>query len=152
MLYNLFAPLGEHLIVFNLFRYLTFRSGAACITALAFSLALGPCFIRWLKSVQHNGQPIRADGPARHLVEKKGTPTMGGVLILAGLTASTLLWANLRNGYVWVALLLTLGYGAIGFIDDYIKLSRANSRGLSARAKLLLQAGLASWRAAPSCC
>jgi phospho-N-acetylmuramoyl-pentapeptide-transferase len=142
MLYNLFAPLAEHLIAFNLFRYLTFRSGAACITALALSLALGPCFIRWLKSVQHNGQPIRPDGPARHLIEKKGTPTMGGMLILASLAVSTLLWANLRNGYVWVALVLTLGYGAIGFIDDYIKLAHANFRGLSARAKLLLQAAM----------
>jgi phospho-N-acetylmuramoyl-pentapeptide-transferase len=95
-----------------------------------------------LKSVQRNGQPIRPDGPARHLVEKKGTPTMGGVLILASLAASTLLWANLRNGYVWVALLLTLGYGAIGFIDDYIKLAHANFHGLSARAKLMMQGGL----------
>jgi phospho-N-acetylmuramoyl-pentapeptide-transferase len=142
MLYNLFAPLAEHLIAFNLFRYLTFRSGGACITAMALSLALGPCFIRWLKSVQHNGQPIRPDGPARHLIEKKGTPTMGGMLILASLAVSTLLWANLRNGYVWVALVLTLGYGAIGFVDDYIKLAHANFRGLSARAKLLLQAGM----------
>ena len=142
MLYNLFAPLAEHLIAFNLFRYLTFRSGGACITAMALSLALGPCFIRWLKSVQHNGQPIRPDGPARHLIEKKGTPTMGGMLILASLAVSTLLWANLRNGYVWVALVLTLGYGAIGFIDDYIKLAHANFRGLSARAKLLLQAAM----------
>jgi len=142
MLYNLFTPLAEHLIAFNLFRYLTFRSGAACMTAMVLSLALGPSFIRWLKSVQHNGQPIRPDGPARHLIEKKGTPTMGGVLILASLAISTLLWANLRNGYVWVALLLTLGYGAIGFIDDYIKLAHANFHGLSARAKLALQGGL----------
>jgi len=142
MLYNLFAPFADHLIAFNLFRYLTFRSGAACMTALVLSLTLGPSVIRWLKSVQGEGQPIRPDGPARHLVEKKGTPTMGGVLILASLAISTLLWANLRNGYVWVALLLTLGYGGIGFIDDYIKLSRANFRGLSARGKLLLQGGM----------
>ncbi len=142
MLYNLFSPLADQLIVFNLFRYLTFRSGAACITALVLSLALGSAFIRGLKRVQRNGQPIRPDGPERHLLEKKGTPTMGGVLILATLAVSTLLWANLRNGYVWVALLLTLGYGAIGFVDDYIKLSKANFRGLSARGKLLLQAGM----------
>jgi phospho-N-acetylmuramoyl-pentapeptide-transferase len=140
MLYNLFAPLAEHFIAFNLFRYLTFRSGAACMTALVLSLAFGPAFIRWLKSVQHEGQPIREDGPARHLIEKKGTPTMGGVLILASLGVSTLLWANLLNGYVWVVLLLTLGYGAIGFVDDYIKLARANVKGLAARDKLLLQA------------
>ncbi len=142
MLYNLFSPLADQLIVFNLFRYLTFRSGAACITALVLSLTLGAAFIRGLKRVQRNGQPIRPDGPERHLVEKKGTPTMGGVLILATLAVSTLLWANLRNGYVWVALLLTLGYGAIGFVDDYIKLSKANFRGLSARGKLALQAGM----------
>ena len=142
MLYNLFAPLAEQMILFNLFRYLTFRSGAACMTALVLSLALGPAFIRRLKSVQRHGQPIRPDGPERHLVEKKGTPTMGGVLILSTLTVSTLLWANLLNGYVWVTLLLTLGYGAVGFVDDYIKLARANFRGLSARGKLLLQGGL----------
>ena len=142
MLYNLFSPLADQLILFNLFRYLTFRSGAACMTALVLSLALGPVFIRWLKSVQHNGQPIRPDGPERHLLEKKGTPTMGGVLILSTLSVSTLLWANLANGYVWVVLLLTLGYGAVGFIDDYIKLSKANFRGLSARGKLLLQSGM----------
>ena len=142
MLYNLFAPLADRLIVFNLFRYLTFRSGAACMTALVLSLALGPVFIRWLKSVQRNGQPIRLDGPPSHLTDKKGTPTMGGMLILACMTASTLLWANLRNGYVWTVLLLTLGYGAIGFTDDFIKLVRGNSRGLSPRGKLLWQAVL----------
>ena len=105
-------------------------------------LVLGPALIRWLKSVQRGGQPIRPDGPERHLIEKKGTPTMGGVLILSALTVSTLLWADLRNGYVWAVLFLTLGYGAIGFVDDYIKLSKADFRGLSGRGKLVLQAGL----------
>lgn len=142
MLYNLLAPFGEEFIAFNLFRYLTFRSGAACITALVLSLTFGPAFIRQLRRVQRNGQPIRLDGPERHLIEKKGTPTMGGVLILSTLTISTLLWANLLNGYVWVALLLTLGYGAIGFVDDYIKLAQADVRGLSARGKLGLQAAM----------
>ncbi len=83
--------------------------------------------------MQRNGQPIRPDGPERHLIEKKGTPTMGGVLILAALTVSTLLWADLRNGYVWAVLLLTLGYGALGFADDYLKLSKAQSRPVRAR-------------------
>ncbi len=138
MFYNL-ARLADQFILFNLFRYLTFRSGAACITALVMSLVLGPPLIRWLRAVQGQGQPIRPDGPARHLVEKKGTPTMGGVLILAALTVSTLLWADLRNGYVWAVLLLTLGYGALGFVDDYIKLSKANYRGLSGRSKLIVQ-------------
>ncbi len=141
MLLNL-SRFADQFILFNLFRYLTFRSGAACITALVISLLLGPGLIRWLKSVQRGGQPIRPDGPERHLIEKKGTPTMGGVLILSALSVSTLLWADLRNGYVWAVLLLTLGYGAIGFVDDYIKLSKADFRGLSGRGKLIVQAGL----------
>ena len=139
----------DQFILANLFRYITFRSGAACLTALVLSLVLGPAVIRWLKSVQRGGQPIREDGPARHLIEKKGTPTMGGVLILVSLTASTLLWADLRNGYVWAVLLLTLGYGAIGFMDDYMKLSRRNTKGVSARGKLVAQVvlglGCAIW-------
>ena len=142
MLYNLARPLSEEFILFNLVRYITFRSGAACLTALVVSFVLGPTFIRWLRRVQRNGQPIRPDGPERHLVEKKGTPTMGGVLILSALSISTLLWADLRNGYVWAVLLLTLGYGALGFADDYIKLSKANFRGLSGRGKLIVQAVL----------
>lgn len=141
MLINL-ARFADQFILFNLFRYLTFRSGAACITALVMSLVLGPALIRWLKSVQRGGQPIRPDGPERHLIEKKGTPTMGGVLILSAMTVSTLLWADLRNGYVWAVLFLTLGYGAIGFVDDYIKLSKADFRGLSGRGKLVVQAVL----------
>jgi phospho-N-acetylmuramoyl-pentapeptide-transferase len=146
MLYNLIAPLSEQFILANLFRYLTFRAGAACITALVLSLVFGPALIRTLRAIQRQGQPIRPDGPERHLIEKKGTPTMGGVLILASLTVSTLLWANLSNGFVWVVLLLTLAYGGIGFIDDYIKLSKANYKGLSSRGKLILQAifGLAA--------
>ena len=146
MLYNLLTPLSEQFIAANLFRYLTFRAGAACITALVLSLMFGPALIRTLRAIQRQGQPIRPDGPERHLIEKKGTPTMGGVLILASLTISTLLWANLSNGFVWVVLLLTLSYGGIGFIDDYIKLSRANYKGLSSRGKLILQAifGLAA--------
>jgi len=138
MLYalHLFA---DRFSVFNLFRYLTFRSGAACLTSLVISFWLGPRVIRWLKSVQHGGQPIRSDGPERHLIEKKGTPTMGGVLILAAMTTSTLLWADLRNGYVWAVLFCTLGYGAVGFADDFLKLSRRNSKGVSARGKLVVQ-------------
>ena len=132
----------DQFILANLFRYITFRSGAACLTALVLSLVLGPAVIRWLKSVQRGGQPIREDGPARHLIEKKGTPTMGGVLILVSLTASTLLWADLRNGYLWAVLLLTLGYGGVGFVDDYLKLSRRNTKGVSARGKLVAQVAM----------
>jgi phospho-N-acetylmuramoyl-pentapeptide-transferase len=142
MLFNLTRPLVDEFILFNLFRYLTFRSGAACLTALVLSLLFGPMFIRWLKRVQRGGQPIRPDGPERHLIEKKGTPTMGGVLILSAFAVSTLLWADLRSGYVWAVLMLTLGYGALGFVDDYIKLSKASFRGLSGRGKLIVQAVL----------
>ena len=142
MLYNLLRPLADQSIAFNLFRYLTFRSGAACITALVLSLLLGPMLIRWLKSVQGQGQPIREDGPARHLIEKKGTPTMGGLLILFALTISTLMWVDLRNGYVWATLFVTLGYGALGFWDDYLKVSKRNTKGVSGRIKLIVQAGI----------
>jgi len=140
---------ADRVSFFNLFRYQTFRSGAACLSSLIICLWLGPGVIRWLKSVQRGGQPIRSDGPERHLIEKKGTPTMGGVLILAALTTSTLLWADLRSGYVWAALFCTLGYGAVGLADDYLKLSRRNTRGVSARGKLALQVSIglitASW-------
>ncbi|WP_376089614.1 phospho-N-acetylmuramoyl-pentapeptide-transferase [Roseomonas sp. CCTCC AB2023176] len=127
--------------LFNLFRYLTFRAGAACLTALLLSMFFGPAFIRWLKSVQPEGQPIRADGPQGHLA-KKGTPTMGGVLILASLTASTLLWVDLRNGMIWFVLLVTLGFGVLGYLDDWLKLTKKNTKGVSARSKLLIQAAL----------
>jgi phospho-N-acetylmuramoyl-pentapeptide-transferase len=139
VLYNLARPYADQYLVANLFRYLTFRSGAACLTALFLSFVLGPMVIRWLRSVQRGGQPIREDGPARHLVEKKGTPTMGGVLILLSLSISTLLWADLTNGFVWAVLLLTLGYGAIGFVDDFLKLSRRNTKGVSGRHKMIAQ-------------
>jgi phospho-N-acetylmuramoyl-pentapeptide-transferase len=139
MLFDLARPLANQFILFNLFRYITFRSGAACLTALMVSFIVGPAVIRWLKSLQRNGQPIRSDGPERHLIEKKGTPTMGGVLILSALTISTLLWVDLRNLYVWAVLFVTLGYGVLGFVDDYLKLSRQNHKGVSARAKLVAQ-------------
>ena len=142
MLSILARPLADEFSVFNLLRYITFRSGAACLTALVVALLLGPAVIRRLKSIQRNGQPIRLDGPERHLIEKKGTPTMGGVLILFALSISTLLWADLRNGYVWAVLILTLGYGALGFVDDYMKLTRQSHRGLSARGKVVCQAAL----------
>jgi len=140
MLYNLARPLAEQFILFNLFRYITFRSGAACLTAMVVSFWLGPKLIRWLKSVQHQGQPIRADGPERHLIEKKGTPTMGGLLILFAMTISTLLWVDLRNAHVWPVLFVTWGYGLLGFADDYLKVTRRNHKGVSGRLKLLIQA------------
>jgi phospho-N-acetylmuramoyl-pentapeptide-transferase len=142
MLYNLLRPFADQFILFNLVRYITFRSGAACMTALLVSFLLGPSVIRWLRQVQRQGQPIREDGPERHLIEKKGTPTMGGLLILFALTISTLLWVDLRNGYVWATLFVTLGYGALGFWDDYLKVTKRNTRGVSGRVKLAVQAGV----------
>ena len=142
MLFNFLSPLADQIQLFNLFRYLTFRSGAAAMTALVISLFLGPAVIRWLKSQQGDGQPIRSDGPQSHLLTKKGTPTMGGVLILLALAISTLLWADLGNRYVWVVLWVTIGYGVVGFGDDYLKLTRRDSKGLPGRLKLVLQIGI----------
>lgn len=139
MLYNLLFPLADEIGVFNLFRYITLRTGGAVVTALFVSFVLGPAVIRWLKSKQAEGQPIREDGPQSHLITKKGTPTMGGVLILLALGIATLLWADLTNGYVWAVLTVTLGFGAIGFVDDYIKLTKRSSNGLPGRLKLLGQ-------------
>jgi phospho-N-acetylmuramoyl-pentapeptide-transferase len=139
MLFNLLAPLSEDLSVLNLFRYLTFRSGGAVLTALLLSFLIGGPVIRWLKKKQREGQPIRTDGPESHLLTKKGTPTMGGVIILLALAVSTLLWADLSNGFVWIVLGVTVGFGLIGFGDDYLKLTRRNHRGLPGRFKLLAQ-------------
>jgi phospho-N-acetylmuramoyl-pentapeptide-transferase len=139
MLYNFLVPLADDLIIFNVFRYLTFRSGGAVITALLISFILGPGVIAWLKSKQRQGQPIRDDGPESHLLTKQGTPTMGGVLILMALAISTLLWADLTNGFVWAILFVTIGFGLIGFGDDYLKLTRRSSKGLPSRFKFLAQ-------------
>ncbi len=139
MLYNLLVPLSEDVQIFNLFRYLTFRSGGAVITALTICFLLGPRVIAWLRSKQGEGQPIREDGPEGHLLTKKGTPTMGGFLILIALTISTLLWADLTNRYVWCVLFVTTGFGAVGFVDDYLKLTKRSSDGLPGRLKLLIQ-------------
>jgi phospho-N-acetylmuramoyl-pentapeptide-transferase len=143
MLYPLLFPLADHVQAFNLFRYITFRSGGAVVTALLISFIAGPRVIAWLKSRQGDGQPIRLDGPQSHLMRKKGTPTMGGFLILLALTVSTLLWADLTNPYVWIVLLVTAGFGLIGFLDDYHKLSHRSHRGVPGRLKLLLEAVLA---------
>ncbi|MFZ4541040.1 MAG: phospho-N-acetylmuramoyl-pentapeptide-transferase [Rickettsiales bacterium] len=139
MLYNFLVPLAGDVQFFNLFRYLTFRSGGAIITALIISFVIGPRLIRWLKNKQHGGQPIRDDGPESHVLTKKGTPTMGGLMMLFAVTVSTLLWADITNHYVWITLFVTLGYGAIGFMDDYLKVSKKNHKGLSGKKKLVLQ-------------
>ena len=140
---NLLAPLGDHFIVFNLFRYITFRTGGAMMTALFISFMAGPRVIAWLKSKQGAGQPIRADGPESHLLTKKGTPTMGGFLILLAVISSTLLWAELSNGFVWVTLFVTLGFGVVGFMDDYRKLTRRSSKGVPGRVRLAIEFAIA---------
>ncbi len=142
MLFNLLVPLSDQFSPLNLFRFLTFRSGGAVLTALFVSFLLGPWVIGWLRRQQPAGQPIRDDGPASHF-EKAGTPTMGGFLILLAVTLSTILWADLGNGFVWSILLITIGFGAIGFADDYMKLTRRNSRGISSGLKLILQLAVA---------
>jgi len=143
MLYPL-LHLADQFQAFNLFRYITFRSGGAVVTALLISFLLGPHIIAWLRSAQANGQPIRPDGPNGHLLRKKGTPTMGGFLILLALTISTLLWADLANPYIWIVLLVTAGFGVIGFFDDYSKLNKNSHRGLSGRMKLALEIALST--------
>ena len=139
MLFNLLFPLADQFAIFNVFRYLTFRTGGAVITALIVSFLVAPMLIRMLRAYQNGGQPIRDDGPETHLLSKKGTPTMGGFLILLAVSVSTLLWADLTNGFVWVALAVTVGYGAIGFLDDFRKVTRRDFRGLPGRIKLVLQ-------------
>ncbi len=142
MIFNLFAPYADGFPLFNLVRYTTFRSGAACLTALVISLAFGPAVINWLRGFQRGGQPIRADGPESHLLTKKGTPTMGGVLILLATVLATLLWVDLRSGLVWAVLMVTVGYGLLGFADDWLKVTKRNTKGVSGRMKLLVQGGL----------
>lgn len=139
MLYNLLYPLANEYQILNVFRYLTFRSGGAMLTALLVCFWFGPKLIRWLKAKQREGQPIRDDGPETHLQTKKGTPTMGGFMMLVAVTVATVLWADIKNPYVWVALLSMLGFGAIGFADDYLKLVKKNCKGVSGRLKLVCQ-------------
>lgn len=141
MLYHLFYPLATDIKLFNIFRYLTFRTIYAMITALVVCFILGPWIIRKLESLQAR-QVIRTDGPESHL-QKQGTPTMGGVIILAAIVIPTLLWADLTNQYIWITLFITIGYGVIGFVDDYKKVVKKNTKGLSARQKLFWQVLLA---------
>jgi phospho-N-acetylmuramoyl-pentapeptide-transferase len=142
MLYFL-SEFSEQFGALNVFRYLTFRTGGAVMTALLFAFLVGPSLINWLKRKQREGQPIREDGPEGHLLTKKGTPTMGGIMILLGMGIATLLWADLTSGYVWAVLLVTLGYGAIGFADDYMKVTKRNTKGLPGKLKLLGQVSFA---------
>jgi len=141
MLYHLFYPLASNLKILNIFKYLTFRSIYAMITALVVCFVLGPWIIRRLEGLQAR-QVIRTDGPESHL-QKQGTPTMGGVMILAAIILPTLLWADLSNLYVWTTLFIIVGYGLIGFVDDYKKVVEKNPKGLSPRQKMFWQVLLA---------
>ena len=128
----------------NLFRYLTFRTIGATATAALFVFFFGPSIIAALRLKQGKGQPIRLDGPQSHLLTKKGTPTMGGLMILSGLLVSTLLWANLYSRYVWIVLLVTIGFGLIGFYDDYLKVTKQSHQGFSGRLRLAIEAVIAA--------
>ena len=146
MLYVIAEQLGFPGIL-NLIRYISFRAGAASATALLIGLVMGPWFISWLRQRQGKGQPIRADGPQSHLA-KRGTPTMGGLLILISFSVSVLLWMDLKNPFVWAVMLVTSGFGLIGFLDDYDKIRKAHHAGLSGRLRLLAEfavAGIAVW-------
>lgn len=132
------ADLSGTISAFNIFRYLTVRTAGATITALIFVFMFGPMIIDSLRVRQGKGQPIRADGPKTHFV-KAGTPTMGGLMILLGLVVSTLLWANPRNPYVWIVLAVTLGFGLVGFYDDYLKVTKQSHLGFSGKTRLLLE-------------
>lgn len=138
MFYNLLLPLADEFIIFNLFRYITFRTGGAIITAFIICLFIGPKVIRWLKSRQKGGQPIREDGPESHLA-KTGTPTMGGLMILISGGISILLWADLTNRFVWIVAATIIGYGLIGFWDDYAKLTSRSHKGISGKLRLSLE-------------
>lgn len=138
MLYNLLVPFADDFTVLNLFRYLTFRTGGAVMTALLICFLIGPRMIRWLRAKQAGASNIREYLEDAH-ASKAGTPTMGGLMILISVTISTLLWADLSNIYVWIALLVMVGYGMIGFGDDYLKLTKKNSKGLPGKLKLVAQ-------------
>ncbi|HWJ75014.1 MAG TPA: phospho-N-acetylmuramoyl-pentapeptide-transferase [Kaistia sp.] len=138
MLYFL-GDLSAQFSALNVFRYITFRVGGATMTALIVVFLFGPTIIRALRMKQGKGQPIREDGPQSHLLTKKGTPTMGGLMILFGLIVSTLLWANLASFYVWIVLGVTVGFGLIGFYDDYLKVTKQSHKGFSGRSRLLVE-------------
>jgi phospho-N-acetylmuramoyl-pentapeptide-transferase len=143
MLFHLLYPLHEIYSFFNVFRYITFRTIYAAITALVICFVVGPWLIRKLHELQI-GQTIREDGPDSHLA-KKGTPTMGGILIIFAVTVSTLLWANLTVGFIWLVIMVTVGFGLIGFLDDYWKITRQDSRGMPGKVRLAGEIAIAAF-------
>src|SRR6516162_7387569 len=140
---NTFPSFGAFRTLLNVFRYITFRTGGAVVTGALFVFLFGPWIIDHLRIRQGKGQPIRTDGPQSHLLTKKGTPTMGGLMILSGLTVGTVLWANPLNPYVWIVLAVTLGFGFVGFYDDYLKVTKQTTSGFAGRARLVLEAIIA---------
>ena len=144
---TLLVEFSDKISVFNVFRYITFRTGGALITSALIVFMFGPIIIDSLRIRQGKGQPIRADGPQTHF-KKAGTPTMGGLMMLCGITGATLLWANLSSVYVWVILLVTLSFGTIGFYDDYLKVTKQTHLGVSGKARLAVEflvASIAAW-------
>jgi phospho-N-acetylmuramoyl-pentapeptide-transferase len=139
MFYEWLAPLGDEFQLFNLFNYITFRVGGAIMTSLIICFLIGPKMIDGLRARQGKGQPIREDGPESHIIQKAGTPTMGGLMILLAVVISTLLWGNLRSPFLWTVFLVTAGFGLIGFYDDYLKVSRQSHKGFSGKIRLLLE-------------
>ncbi len=134
---------SDQIQLFNVFRYITFRTGAATMTALLLVFLFGPALINALRVKQGRGQPIRDDGPVSHIVGKQGTPTMGGLMILMGVSVATLLWADLSNAYVWIVLMVTLSYGAIGLYDDYLKVTTRSTKGFPGKVRISLEAAIA---------
>jgi phospho-N-acetylmuramoyl-pentapeptide-transferase len=143
MFHYFLFPLADHVSLFNVFRYISFRAVGAVMTALLIAFLVGPATIDWLRLRQGKGQPIRSDGPQRHIVEKQGTPTMGGLLILVPAVVATLLWADLTDLYVWIVLFVTVSFGLLGFADDYLKVTKRSSDGVSGRVKLVVQIAVA---------
>ena len=139
LLYDHFNALHQHFPLLNLMRYLTVRIFLALITAQVVAVSMGSRFINWMRARQGKGQPIREDGPASHLLTKKGTPTMGGLMILAGIAVATILWADPRSSSAWVVFGVTMLYGVLGFIDDYAKVTKQTSAGLTSIQKLAAQ-------------
>ena len=142
MLYHLLFPLADEFSVFNLFQYITFRTGGAIITALVISFIIGPAMINWLKKKQKEGQPIRKDGPEGHF-KKAGTPTMGGLMILISVGVSVFLWADLFNPYIWIVGGVLFGFGLVGVADDYMKLTSRSHHGVSGKVRLLIEGVIA---------
>ena len=140
---NTVPGMGMFRAFLNVFRYITFRTGGATVTGALFVFLFGPWIIDHLRLRQGKGQPIRSDGPQSHLVTKIGTPTMGGLMILSGLVVSTVLWANPVNPYVWIVLAVTLGFGFVGFYDDYLKVTKQSHSGFAGRIRLALEAVIA---------